>query len=100
MDNKLRKPISDKVYLLYNERGDIVHTHRVVSLRGGKVINDEDGEKRAKDRAKTAGHDLTILRTLIVSGEEYDSASHYRVDVSSKKLVRTTRHPSGLEGRQ
>jgi len=68
MNSKLRKPISDKFYLLYNERGDIVHTHRVVSLRGGKVIDDEDGEKRARDRAQKAGHDLTILRTLTVSG--------------------------------
>jgi hypothetical protein len=93
MENAPPKYISNKVYLLYNVRGDILHAHRVVSVAGGKVITDEDVEKRAKAQAKAAGHDVTVLSGLAVPGDKYDSSSHYRIDVAAKKLVKSEGYP-------
>ena len=97
MKNQIPKIISDKVYLLYDGRGHILHTHRVVSAAGSKVITDEDGEKRARAQAEAAGHDVTVLSGLVVPGDKYDSSSHYRVDVAAKQLVKTERHLSRAE---
>jgi hypothetical protein len=68
---------------------NIVHSHRVVSFFGGRLLTDEVVEEHAKAQATAAGHNITYLRALRVAGEEYNSSFVYHIDVANKKLVKT-----------
>jgi hypothetical protein len=82
-------PVADKICVLYNSDGLIVHTHREVTYSGGQPRTDDEVEKHAKAHATKAGHDISALSTMQVRTEDYDASAH-RVDVAKKRLVSMT----------
>jgi hypothetical protein len=88
MNRSLLTPQSDRLCILYNRDGHILHIHRVVSFYGSPSVT-EDIETAARARAKAAGHDVTTLSALEIAGEQYDGSSLYHVDVARKQLVKT-----------
>jgi hypothetical protein len=93
-NDSVKKPISDKICVLYDPLdGRVVHTHRVLTMPGGRDVTDEELEERAKDRAKRAGHDIKGLSTLRVTSDVCDCSSQYRVDLATKKLQKLERRP-------
>jgi hypothetical protein len=90
MDKK-QQPILDKICVLYNREGRIVHTHREVTMPGGRTVTDDEVEAHGKELATAAGHDIRALSALRVAAEDYDESSAYRVDVEKKELVK--QHP-------
>jgi hypothetical protein len=88
------KPVSDKVCVLYDPKdGRVIHTHRALTMPGGRDVTDEELEACAKDMAKRAGHDITGLSSLRVPGEDCDGSSQYRVDLAMNKLQKLERPP-------
>jgi hypothetical protein len=89
MNKEILKPESDKLCILYNQDGYILHIHRVVSFPGSHTMTAGDIEVAAKARASKAGHDVSKLSALQVSGDKYDGSSLYYVDTKRKELVKT-----------
>ena len=96
------KPVSNKVCVLYDRKdGRVLHMHHVLTMPGGHDVSEEELETRARDMAKRAGHDITSLSTLRVSGEDHDVSSHYQVDLAKNKLKKlegppAIRHTKGV----
>jgi hypothetical protein len=82
------KPISNKICVLYNSDGRIVHVHREVTLLGGQIFTDAEIEARARKLAMAQGHDTDALSALRIAGNDYERSAVYRVDVATKELVK------------
>jgi hypothetical protein len=93
-------PVSEKVCVLYDPQdGRILHTHRVIRMPGGQDSTDEEIAAQAKDCAKRAGRDISVLNTLRVAAEDHDGSSHYRVDLTNMKLQKLERPRPNLPPR-
>ena len=88
-ENHSVKHDSEQTCVLYDPRdGRIVHTHRVVTLPGGRKVTNEEVEARTKEIAKQTGHDISGLHAMHFAANAYDASAVYRVDVTTKKLVK------------
>jgi len=71
-EGKAMQPESVKTCLLYDRtNGRIIHTHQVVTLSGGKVVDDGEVESRAFAMAKKAGQDVSKAKALHISLKDY-----------------------------
>ena len=86
MANELRERISNKVCVLHDATGRVVHIHRAVTLAGGRIMTDDELKERTRERAKAAGLDVSALSTLQVDGEKHEDLCNYRVDIATGQL--------------
>jgi hypothetical protein len=69
--------------------GDIVHTHQVVTMRGGAHPDQATLEKLAADHASRARNiSVEGMAFLHVDPRDIDSDGRYSVDVKSRSLVK------------
>lgn len=78
---------SQDTHVVYDRKtGAIVHVHHTVNLKGAaNPFSLHSAAERARETAKTLGHDLAKLETMRV--EEFDGRTPSRVDVKTKRLV-------------
>ncbi len=77
--------------MLYDpESGNIIHTHRSVAYPGATAVTRERAEERARALAARSGQDVSRLKALDVSPDEWNESHAYRVDVHSGQLVPIT----------
>ncbi len=89
------EPESVKTCVLYHySNGRIIHTHQVVTLPGGKIVEDSEVESRAFAMAKKAGHDVSKIKALHVSRKDYVEDRSYKVDLRSLRLTEIPGPPS------
>jgi hypothetical protein len=87
---RLHKPISDRICVLYNLDGHILHTHREVIFPGARNRTGDELEARARELARARGHDIGALNALRFERKDPSSVYRsfiYRVDVATKTLV-------------
>jgi len=78
--------------VLYDPKsGRIVHTHEIITLKGGRNVDEKEAEIRTFKRAKSLGKDTSTLKALHVSAKDYDHSSVYRVDPESLTLVKLSK---------
>ena len=88
MNSDAARPIADNICILYDQTGAIVHTHRIVTFPGGRLVPDDELVTRTHQQASAAGRDAAGLSALTVPGDQFDRTAHYRVDVVGKTLVK------------
>ena len=88
------QPEDEKICVLYNlATGRIVHMHRVITLPGGRKVDDAEMERRIRERSVSTGRDGSGLGVLHVDPNTYKMGAVYQVDVGAKKLVEATPSP-------
>jgi hypothetical protein len=81
-------PEDQKLCVLYDpSNGNILHTHWVTTLPGGRKVDKAELEKRIRERATSRGRDASGLKVLHVDPAEYVQGIHYRVDLAAGKLA-------------
>jgi len=76
-----------QVIALYDAAtGDIVHTHSVTVLEGGRMISERDAVEAAKTAARRAGHSVEALEVKTSKNPEH-GLTPYRIDVRSGEFV-------------
>jgi len=81
-------PVREKVGLLYDRSGRIMHAHRITALRGGKMVDEKGLEKRTLELAKRRNLSTAKLKFLSVSPKEFGVSGQFRVDPKSGRLVK------------
>ncbi len=91
------EPESEKICVLYDPKdGRIAHTHEVITLPGGRKVDDEEVEARAFKRAAALGKDTSKFKALHVKApKDHDRSSMYRVDPNSLTLTKLRRPEKG-----
>jgi hypothetical protein len=76
--------------IIYDPRtGVIVHTHQVVSTRGGVHPDRDTLEKTAAEHAARARNaSVATMAFLHVDPREFDRGAYYTVDVASRTLLK------------
>jgi hypothetical protein len=74
--------------------GNIAHTHRVITLKGGTRTSEPEIEARTRETAKQLGRDRDrpALEVLHLSAEAMREPGIYAVD-SERRSVVLTEHP-------
>lgn len=67
--------------------GEILHTHRVVTMDGAAEVSEREVEKRTLELAKGFGLKVAKLRSLHVDAGAFEAGKRYAVDPKSKRLV-------------
>ncbi len=92
LGGNILKPEAVRICVLYDpSNGRIVHTHEVVTLPGGRKVDEKEMERRTLQRAASAGVDTSKLKVMHVPPEEYDRTSLYRVELKGLRLVKLAR---------
>lgn len=79
---------ADRTCVLFGPNtGQIRHTHRVITLRGGTRPDDPTVESAAREHLQLSGGDAQGLRALIVDSGGLDSPAIFSVDVTTGELV-------------
>ncbi len=79
---------ADSTCVIFEARsGRIRHTHRVVTLRGGRHPDTKEMVRVARDHLQQAGGDLTGLNEIIVDSVALDTPGMISVDVATGGLV-------------
>jgi hypothetical protein len=87
--NGAPKIISDKLALVYDESGKILHIHRVTTLDGGRSRSDDEITRAALEYAKHGRYkDLVSSKAnvLVVEPHEMKVGHTHRIDVASRTL--------------
>ena len=79
-------PEHRSVCVLFDESGEIVHTHEVITLPGGRRVPQDEVEARAIERAKKRGRDVAGLHVLHVPPEKIVAGQRYTVDPATREL--------------
>jgi hypothetical protein len=88
LGSKTVTPESVSVCILFDRHdGRVVHTHRVVTLPGGKKLSTEQVEKRALELARKLHLDVSKLGVLHVPPEQYKASANLKVDIHSHQLI-------------
>ena len=68
--------------------GRIVHQHEVVNFRGAKRAGGTEVEAVAASRmAAQLGHDVSNVKALHFSSDEYSTEKCYKIDTGSLRLI-------------
>jgi hypothetical protein len=87
-------PEHERLCVLYDPAtGRIVHTHRVMTMPGGRRVDEEEMERRTRERARSRGRDIKGLALLHIDPKTHRQDAFYKVDVEAKTLVETTFKP-------
>ena len=74
--------------MLYDpDDGRIVHQHEVVNFVGAEMADDEQLVSRALALAARMGQDVSTLRPLHFSSDEYEQGKMYRIDTKTLRLA-------------
>ena len=87
--------VSDKVALVYDATGKIVHIHRVTTLKGGRARSDEEIVRAAREHGSRGHHSIPASGTEVLLGEAHElKPGHvHRVDVTTRSLKAEPRKP-------
>ncbi len=89
---KVLKPEAVRICVLYDPSdGRVAHTHEVVTLPGGRKVDEKEMERRTFQRAEGAGVDTSKLKPLHVQPKDCDRTSLYHVDLKGPRLVKLAR---------
>lgn len=79
---------ADKVALVYDKTGEILHVHRVTTLEGGRSRSDEEIGGAALDHARLSRRNLAAAETevLVLEAHELKPGHTHRVDVAKRVL--------------
>lgn len=81
-------PESTHICILFDPAdGRVFHTHRVITLPGGKKLTPEQVEQRTLHLAEKLHIDASKLSLLHVPPEQYKASVAYKVDPQSRSLV-------------
>lgn len=81
--------------------GAIVHRHSVITVDGGVEPTDEDVDSRSMQVAGELGIDADKTELLRIDEEDLEPGAQYRVDLESRKLVRTgTNQRPGVQAKR
>jgi hypothetical protein len=80
--------IADKLALVYDKTGEILHVHRVTTLEGGRSRSDEEIGRAALDHAKRSRHKRASAEAevLVIEAHELKPGHTHRVDVAKRVL--------------
>jgi hypothetical protein len=78
--------IEDKLALVYDNSGAILHIHRVTTLQGGKKRSDEEIARAALEHAKRSQYKISGAEVLLVEAHEMKPGHTHRVDVAARAL--------------
>jgi hypothetical protein len=79
---------STRTCVLYDKNdGRIVHQHEVVNFRGAKRAEDTEVEAVASRMAAQLGHDVSNVKALHFSSDEYSTEKCYKIDTESLRLI-------------
>jgi len=80
--------IADKLALVYDGTGRILHVHRITTLEGGRSRSDEEIRRAALDHAKRSRHKLSSdgVQVLLVEAHELKPGNIHHVDVAARVL--------------
>lgn len=81
--------ISDKLALVYDESGRILHIHRVTILQGGRPRSDDEIGRAALDHARRGRNNDLIpskANALVVEAHQMKPGHTHRIDVGSRAL--------------
>jgi hypothetical protein len=80
--------VADKITLVYDPKGEILHVHRVTTLQGGKSRSDEEISRAAVEHAKRAPQSRLSAgaNVLVVEAHEFKPGHAHRVDVATHAL--------------
>ncbi len=100
LGGRVPKPEAVRICVLYDPGdGRVAHTHEVVTLPGGRKVDEKEMERRTFQRAESAGVNTSKLKALHVQPKDYDRTSVYRVELKGLRLVKLER-PVGLKPRR
>jgi hypothetical protein len=89
---------SESTCVLYDPRtGQVMHSHQVLTLKGGERPSEKDVEFRARAAARAAGRDLPELHTLHVVGRPMREPGDYVVDPERRSVTLIRRHEPELD---
>lgn len=83
--------IADRLAVVYDRSGRILHHHRVTTLAGGRVRTDEQVAEAALAHAKDSrGDDLAPgVAVILIAPSEFTAGHTHRVDVGARRLIST-----------
>jgi|SRR5271166_6674659 len=81
--------VADRLALVYDSSGRILHHHRVTTLQGRRTRTEVEVREAALAHAKSAqAHDwVGEASVLLVEPHELEAGHTHRVDVASQTLV-------------
>jgi len=99
------KPVNDEVtrdvvcVLYAHDTGQIVSTHRFVTLGEAKPPRDEDMEREARKTLQTPGASVATtpygdLKALIVPTDKLERGRSYAVDAGTRSLIERPQAPA------
>lgn len=79
---------SDTTCVLFEpQSGEIRHTHRVVTLRGGRRPDEAEIESRARERFVEAVKDAPEVKALLVDSGALDAPGLLSVEITTGAIV-------------
>jgi hypothetical protein len=91
---------SESTCVLYDpSTGQVMHSHEVITLKGGERPSEKDVESRAQAAARARGLNLSGLRAMHVAGRPMREPGEYKVDRERRSINLIQRHSPDPGGR-
>lgn len=84
------KVVSEKLCVVYDAKGNVVHMHKVSVMEGAVTPPDDQIKGRALEHAmklKKEGAPTTELKTVFVEPKSFQPGSSHTIDLKTLKLV-------------
>lgn len=87
--------IADKLAVVYDKNGVVLHIHRVTTLQGSRSRSDEEITRAALEHAKRGQHRVSSAgaEVLLIEAHELKPGHTHRVDVVGRALRAEPRKP-------